>query len=233
MRTLHICSSVIIFLLFSSFNMNDACQYAASNINYVRTQTEAAISQTDINLVRYYTYKALGGIDKSNKQLAICGCEYASIGIEESSYQMKRAVKATSLVDAKKLLNKALETMLSSLEAIKNHDLHVENPTKKLLAMNTGDNNNIILISQKTDNELLQELIDTSLENYRISLDKVIETVDCNEARAFAERIYRNCEKELLKATLSEGKKYYNLKTQEITSKALTRLGACYPTRSK
>ena len=77
------------------------------------------------------------------------------------------------------------------------------------------------------ENRFLQEKIDISLETYRESLLKVVLTVDCKEARAFAERIYKHCEKELLKPNQTEGKKYYNLRTQQITAQALEELGNC------
>tara|TARA_R110002167_G_scaffold11308_25_gene50195 strand:+ start:751 stop:1449 length:699 start_codon:yes stop_codon:yes gene_type:complete len=226
MKTLHLSSLVIIFLLFTAFKPSVACEYAGSNLNFVTTQTEKAIAQDDINLVRYHTYKALSAIDKSKKQLDTCGCEYAAIGVEESTYQLKRAAKSTNLAETKALLKQALDHARSSLDAIHEHENHLRKPMNDMLAMNTNATGTTTL-QVKSDMAPLQEAIDTALENYRISLNKVVNTVDCKEAKAFAERIYSQCELELLKSNLTEGKKYYNLKTQEITSEALERIGTC------
>ena len=65
------------------------------------------------------------------------------------------------------------------------------------------------------------------MEKYRESLDKIVNSVDCKEARAFAEKIYTHCEQQLLKPNLTEGKKYYNLKTKDITLEALNKLKQC------
>jgi hypothetical protein len=51
--------------------------------------------------------------------------------------------------------------------------------------------------------------------------------VDCKEAKAFTQNVYRICEQQLMKPNLSEGKKYYNLKTKEIAANALKKLGNC------
>ena len=94
-----------------------------------------------------------------------------------------------------------------------------------LMPENSGDvETSVIKNSNKKD---LFETIDTSLEKYRISLDKVVQSVNCKDATAFASRIYAECEAQLLKPNISEGSKYYNLRTKEITAEALTKIGDC------
>ena len=66
---------VVLVFLFSSFKVDKACEYAGSNINYVKTQTEKAIAVDDINQARYFAYKALNAIEKSKNQLKECGCD--------------------------------------------------------------------------------------------------------------------------------------------------------------
>lgn len=214
-----------IFLLFA-FKASEACEYSGSNINYIKTQIEKAISQNDLSLVRYFTYKALDGIEKSKKQLEDCGCDHAAIGIEESSHLLKRATKESTLKGSKELLNKSLKNTKGSIEALEQHEGHLAKPKKAMLSMNsddTGANTPEILM----ENRFLQERIDISLGSYRESLNKVVRTVNCKEARAFAERIYQHSEKELLNPNQTEGKKYYHLKTQQITAEALEQIGDC------
>lgn len=219
--------SVVALILFSSFSTNLECEYAGSNIGYAKTLTEKAIEVNDINQARYYAYKALSAIEKSKNQLMVCGCEYANDGIEESLINLKLAAKATTLSDTHILLSRSLENTAGSLEALNKHELHESKYASDVLVLNTKDAKEKTIALRETSTKTLNELIDSSLEKYRASLNKVVETVDCHEAKAFAQRIFDNCQQQLLKENLSEGKKYYNLRTKEITADALKRIGKC------
>ena len=71
---------------------------------------------------------------------------------------------------------------------------------------------------------MLEARVDSSLVNFRISLDKVITTLPCEEAEAYVKGVFERCELELLKPGLTEGKRYYNLKTKEIAASAMNRI---------
>ncbi len=220
--------SAMALVLFSSFTSNMECEYAGSNINFVKSQTEAAIAIDDINKARFYAYKALNAIEKSKKQLAMCGCEYAEIDLEEGLNNLKMATKATSLNATRIFLERSLTYTLGGIEALESHDLHQSKYGNDLLALNTSTaTKNKTVLSTEQSITTLNEKIDISLEKYKASLQKIVETVSCKEARAFAKNIFDNCEKELLKSDLSEGKKYYNLRTKEITADALLRIPDC------
>jgi hypothetical protein len=204
------------------------CEYAGSNIGFAKSQTEAAIAKDDINKARFYAYKALNAIEKSKKQLAICGCEYAEIDLEEGLKNLKMATKATSLSATRIFLERSLKHTLSGIDALESHELHQSKYGNNVLALNTSTprKNRTILLNEQGITSL-NEKIDISLKKYKASLQKIVETVDCKEARAFAKNIFDNCEKQLLKSDLSEGKKYYNLRTKEITADALLRIPNC------
>jgi hypothetical protein len=214
--------------LLSSFKTNEACSYAGSNIDYVKTQTALAIEGNDLNKTKFLTYRAIKAIYKLRKQLNECGCEQAILNIEESQFHLKKATKATSLQGAKALLMEAYNNTLVSLAATEKHHLHQKTGVGEALAMNTIENpkspNFSAIHLAKND---LHVLIDDSLIPYEKSLQRVVDSVDCKDAAAFAQRIFKICEQELLQQNLSEGKKYYNLKTQEITANALKKLGDC------
>ncbi len=220
----------ILFLFMFSFSPSfgaiQDCDYANSNIGYVKNQTKKALSMKDLQMARFYTFKALNALEKSKKQIEDCGCEYASDSVIENIEYLKNATRATSLAGSRILLNKALEYSKESLDAIANHDDHGSIYGSNNLVMNVESPQEETTMAF-LDNTKIRQKIDTSLMKYKTSLDKVINTVDCAEARAFAQNIYENCEQELLKPHLSESKKYYNLKTKEITAKALERLGKC------
>ena len=71
-------STVLMFLMLfsmSSFDISKACDYAGSNIGFIKSQTERALAAEDINTSRFYAYKALNAIEKSKEQIEACGCE--------------------------------------------------------------------------------------------------------------------------------------------------------------
>ena len=227
MNKIYFYIAAVAMVLFSSFSSNLECEYAGSNIGYAKTLTEKAIQIDDINQARYFAYKALSAIENSKKQLTVCGCKYAVEGMEESLSTLKLATKATTLNGAHVLLTRSLEHTKGGLEALEEHHLHDSKYASDVLAINTKDAAEKNASLKDTSFETLTEKIDISLEKYRNSLNKVVETVDCPEAKVFAQRVFDNCEQELLKEDLSEGKKYYNLRTKEITAEALIRIGEC------
>lgn len=219
--------------LFSSFKPSEACNYVGSNLGFIKTKTEKAIAVNDINKARYLTYKAISALQNSKEQFDDCGCEYATTSIEESLTNLKLATKATSLNGTKILLKEALKNTLNALETIANHDSHNASYDSKELAMVNVIPKKEVAARKRPEEKVLHQKIDASLVNYKIALDKVVDSVNCKEARAYAEKVYNLCEQQLLRPNLSEGKKYYNLKTKEITAEALARIGTCRPLNSK
>ncbi|MCM4171378.1 hypothetical protein DHD32_07795 [Arenibacter sp. TNZ] len=220
-----VCS--LAMFIFSSFKNNKACEYAGSNLAYIQSQTEKAISTEDINMSKYFAYKALNAIVKSKSQLEDCGCEHAMELIHESSLNLTNATKAISMPSAKILLEKALDNATGSLEALDEHDSHDSRYNNDVLAMNTKTAIAAKKSEKLMDNKTLENKVDIALAKFKVSLDKVVESVDCAEALAYTQNIFNICEQQLLNPRLSEGKKYYNLRTKEIASKALERLGDC------
>ena len=62
-------------LLLSSFTGVNACQYANSNLQYIKTQTKEALATSDFEKSRYHTFKAINGIEKTRENFKACGCE--------------------------------------------------------------------------------------------------------------------------------------------------------------
>ncbi len=207
---------------------NKACEYAGSNIGYIKSQTQKAIAAEDLNSSRYYAYKALNAIEKSRQQFEACNCNYANKNIYESLENLKKATRVSSLNGTRVLLKRALENTLGSLEALAKHDdLHGSMYPGNILAFTKTATGNEEPLLRQPEGAALRKQIDQSLQNYKNSLEEVVRSVECKDAYAFAHRIFRHCEEELLKADLTEAKKYYNLRTKQITSEALERLKRC------
>jgi len=228
MKTHYAILCILVFCTLSSFAYNKACDYAGSNIGYIKTQTQKAINAEDLNTSRFFAYRALNAIEKSKKQFEACGCDYAVKSIYEGLDNLKKATRVASLNGTKILLKRALESALGSLEALEEHDeLHGSQYASDVLTMNTKTSEKEKLRLVMPVGKVLERKIDRSLVNFQNSLDKVVNFVDCKEAYAFARKIYDRCEQELLKPELTEAKKYYNLRTKEITAGALQKLEGC------
>ena len=213
--------------LFSSFKPIKPCEYAGSNISFVKTETQKAIKINDINIARYHAYKAINAIEKTKKQLNNCGCDYAVTNIADSFKDLVLATKATTLRSAKILLNRSLEKTIGSLEALDKHELHDSNYASDVLAVNTLELSKQKKSMAAPKGFYLEKKIDSTLFAYEKSLQKIVETVDCKKALNYANQIFEHCEQQLLKPNLSEGKKYYNLRTKEITANAIEQLKNC------
>ncbi|MFC2147441.1 MAG: hypothetical protein WBM91_02705 [Eudoraea sp.] len=225
-----LCAILMFLVLFSmsSFDMTKACEYAGSNIGYIKSQTERALAAEDLNSSRFFAYKALNAIEKSKEQIEACGCDYAKESIYEGLDNLKKATRVSSLNSAKILLTRALDNSLGSLEAIREHDEHRESLyDNDMLAMNTKTAEKEKLNMVMPVGKELERKIDLSLVNYQNSLNEVVNSVECKEAYEFASKIYAHCEQELLKPKLTEAKKYYNLRTKQITALALDKLKDC------
>jgi hypothetical protein len=201
---------------------SNACDYAGSNISYIRTQTQNAIDAQKLNMVHYYAYKALNAIEKSKQQFYDCGCEYAQQSIEEGENNLRKAIKVTSLLSSRMLLEKAMENAKGSLESLQDHhEIHTSEYGNNMLSLNTNDLKKPQKRFQPTQGKKLTSKIDSSLVSFQNSLNKVVLTIECQEAQDYILGIFERCELELLKTNLTEGKRYYNLRTKEIAAKAL------------
>ncbi|MFX0558116.1 hypothetical protein ACOCEA_15045 [Maribacter sp. CXY002] len=213
--------------ILSSFTNNLECEYAESTIDFAKTHTEKAVEMDDINQARFYAYKALNVIEKSKKQLDICGCIYAKEELEEGLNNLILATKATTLEATQILLLRSLENTLGSLNALADHHIHNNKQNKDLASLRSTNIDTSEDFPNSTKHKSIYYTIDNALEKYKLSLDKVVETIECKEAQSFAEKIVAQCEKQLLRNDLTDGKKYYYLRTKEITVNALIRIGKC------
>jgi len=221
----------IVLLTLSSFSTNVECEYANSNMEYAKSQITAALLTQDINQARFYAYKALNALEKSKAQLTVCGCMLAKTTVYENIKVLTLATRSTNLKGTLKYLDESVELTNNTILALESHETHDSVYSDNLLSVNTNNTANIKAEKKITSRKSLFKAIDVSLEKYKISLNKVIENVNCKDATTFATRIHDECEAQLINPDISEGSKYYNLRTKEITQKALNRIGKCCDVR--
>ncbi|WP_047415968.1 hypothetical protein [Cellulophaga sp. Hel_I_12] len=212
---------ILLFVFLSSFKTTDrACEYVGSNIEFIGSQTKKALSETDFNKTKFEIYKAINAIEKTKSKLKDCGCSYASKNLMEALDNLINATKISRIEGAKIFLNKALENSDTSLELLQQHHTHQSIYQHDRLSLNSKSPE----ASKLLDDRKLRQTIDTSLKAFETSIHNIVTTVDCEAAKKYLLRVYSNCETELLNEKLSEGKKYYNLRTKAITAEALKKL---------
>lgn len=219
--------STFIILLLSSFGENLDCKYVNSNMQFAKSQIKEALLTNDLNKARFFTFRALNILEKSKDKLKQCGCTFAKNSMAESLDLLILSTKSITLKGAKIYLDQSMELTKNTILTIDAHASHTSGNPKGDLVLNTNSIPATRASYAKGKTSTIKNKIDISLEKYRISLDKVVENVNCKDAKAFAQRIFEECENQLLKQDLSEGKKYYNLRTKEITKEALNKIGSC------
>jgi hypothetical protein len=196
-------------------------------MGFAKSQINAALLTDDINQARFYAYKAVNALEKSKTQLEVCGCTYAKSSMIENLDALLLATKSTTLEGTKTYLDKSIELINNTMFVLDSHESHNSTYANDVLSMNTNTASKTVINTKDRKNLSLNEKINLSLAKYKVSLEKVVATVNCKEAKAFAQRIFDECENQLLKSNISEGSKYYNLRTKEITQNALNKIGEC------
>jgi hypothetical protein len=196
-------------------------------MGFAKSQINAALLTDDINQARFYAYKAVNALEKSKTQLEVCGCTYAKSSMIENLDTLVLATKSTTLEGTKTYLDKSIELINNTMFVLDSHESHNSTYANDVLSMNTNTASKTVINTKDRKNLSLNEKINLSLAKYKVSLEKVVATVNCKEAKAFAQRIFDECENQLLKSNISEGSKYYNLRTKEITQIALNKIGEC------
>jgi len=206
----------------------NACEYASTNLEYIKSKIQEAVKAQDLKMVRYNAYKALNGIEKTRINFEDCGCTATMDRMEEVLSQLKTATKVDSMEKTKTILAQALENTIVGLEELR--DFHWEHSSPygaDLLYLNTkempNDQNWLFQIPEGK----IREQVEESLKDFEISLAKVIAEVDCREARRFISKIYEDSRTVLLNTELSDYKKQYHNRVKTLTLAALQDLGGC------
>lgn len=203
-----------------SFRGKLVCEQVNSSLGYAEKQAVKAQESSSINLLKHNTYKAIGTLQKLNKQLESCGCETATYNVKNGLTYLKSATKTESISTAKQFLKYAKKEIDGGIEAIKNYNSKKDNHTTEPEV--TGGN---------MEEDLLENLhypkIDLQLENFKKSMMLVAKTSDCKKSKEFTMDIYENCVKNLLKPNLPKSKIYYYLKTKKIAQEYLIIIGDC------
>lgn len=207
---------------------SNACEYANSNMEYIKDQTETAISASELQIIKYYAYKAISGIEKTRSNFAACGCKEAIETLDKVLGNLKTAAKADTHTSSKKALQKALENTLKGMQELEDFGLNANDVYgDNMLVLNTKE----VLDAQGgillPEGKQLEQQIHNGLKNFEASIDKIVAQLDCKEARKFIKQKYDNASMILLNTELTKPKKIYHQRVKTISKNALGRLENC------
>lgn len=217
-----------LWLMASFSSPANACQYASSNLEYIRSKIQDAVLAEDLNMAKYHAYKALNGIEKTRANFLDCGCEGAIESLESTLDHLKKATKASVLTKSKLALHKALEKTIIGINVLEEFEHETSSDYgSNVLVMNTTDvldfKNGMML----TQGSTVKKQVHQCLLDFESSLSKVVSDVDCEDANRFISNTYEEARLTLLNTNLSQHKKEYYHRVKTLTKEALDELGDC------
>lgn len=218
---------VLGLLLMTSFTTRNACEFASSNIEYIKGELQSAIISDNFEMSKYHAFKALNGIEKTRLNFLDCGCSAAIESLEKASTHLKSATVTKSFEDSKEWLHLALENIVIGVKVLRVFEQDISSSYgNNLLVLNTKDamENEVGILLPKGD---LKKLVHNCLLGFETSLDKVVTEVECEEANKFITKIHEEAQSTLLKTDLTIAKKEYHYRVKTIAKEALNRLGEC------
>ena len=215
--------------LMASFSAPaNACQYASSNFEYIKSKIEEAVAASDLKMAKYHAYKALNGIEKTKNNFLDCGCEGAIASLETTRSHLKKATKASVYQKSNTALYRALESTMIGINVLEEFEQQTSSDYgSNVLVMNTTDvldfQNGMLL----TQGSAVKKQVHQCLLSFESSLDKVVSDVNCEEAERFINNIHEEARLTLLNTNLSQHKKEYHQRVKTLTKEALEKLGDC------
>lgn len=218
---------VLSLLLMASFTYRNACEYASSNIEYIKGELQSAIVSDEFEMSKYHAFKALNGIEKTRLNFLDCGCSAAIESLEKTSSYLKRATATKSFDDSKEWLHLALENTIIGIKVLRVFEQETSSAYgNDILILNTKDagEHEIGTLLPQGD---LKKMVHNCLLGFESSLDKVVTEVECEEANRFISKIHEEAQSTLLRTELTTAKKEYHHRVKTIAKEALDRLGEC------
>lgn len=216
------------FWMMAAFKSYNSCEFANTNIDFVKDQTQTALEANDINIVKLFSNNALDIIDQTKNDFIECGCTEATEPINTIEKNLQLVSRSTKLEESKTFLKAALQNVILSIKLLREHE--EENSSfygDDVLVMNTksalDEQGGVLLPKGKAREELIYE----SLTEFKISIDNVVKNVDCEDAFFFISKLHKNAKRDLDNISLSENERFYHEKVSDITYQALLKLDGC------
>ena len=228
-RTFSVLLGGLSLLLMASFTTYKSCKVANVNTLFIKEQIQLAIEAPDFEKSKYYTFKALKAIYATKKNFKDCGCDDASKQLNLAEQNLKNMVRSRGMEDAKIFLDIGIKTMNICSDVLEQFN---ENKAKSsydhnFLVLNTVNDSSANTATLHSENSALWETVEPSLNKLRHSLDDVINTVECKEARKFMKNMKKENKEKLKHPELSQLRSYYFKSVDTIIENALLRIESC------
>lgn len=228
MRYTYLIIAFSLFALQSVSGMNQACLTAGDQLQFIQRQGRTAIKVAAINQLRYHTYKAINALEETLDIFGTCGCTEAQDALKAGKGFLKKAAIEKSLRASRILIYQAMEHIELSMHILQQHQVEHGHTFSQEFINKINATPDLLPEDERLSREEKQRSkIDSSLQAFKSSLDAVIETVNCEEARVFIQDIRDKADRQLERSSLSPTQRYYQKKTRTITTQALGRLGNC------
>lgn len=228
-RTFSVLLGGLSLLLMASFTTYKSCKVANVNTLFIKEQIQLAIAATDFEKSKYYTYKALKAVYATKKNFKDCGCKDASKQLNLAEQNLKNVVRSGGMEDAKIFLDIGIKNMNICLDVLAQFDENKADSSydHNLLVLNTVNDSNTNTTIWHSENSALWETLEPSLNKLRNSLDDVINTLECGEARTFMKNMQKDNKAKLNKPDLSQLRSYYFRSVDNIIENALLKIEGC------
>lgn len=201
---------------------------ANSDIVSIKKHTQDALATESLEMAKYHGFKALSSLEKTKINLNDCGCEPALVTAKDTEFNLKQAVRSTSLSDSKSFLTLALQNTLITIDALNNFEKEYSSSYgDDILVMNTkevlNEQGGIMLSPGKE----IQEKMNQSLLEFENSLEEVVKHVDCEDAFNFINKIITKSKTNLNTNTLTTAQRQYHSRVKSVALEALKKLEGC------
>lgn len=216
-----------LWLSLTASSIFKPCEFANTNILFIKEQTEEAISASELKMSRYYAYKALNGIWNAQYSFSECGCEDANLSIDLAYDNLKEATKSNNLEESKIFLKIALKNTRNSVLAIEAYKKQEHTYDENVLSINVTGDKTKADDNSNSEHTFSVEKIEASLNKFSKSIDNVVNINDCEKARKFIVTTRKKTQDGLINPDISQRKHYYHNRVLQITNDALKKLDGC------
>ena len=216
-------------LMMAAFRSLNACEYADSSINFIKIQTETALSSKSHTMMKFFSGKALKSMKSTKSNFNECGCTEADRHLTLVEQNLLFSMRAKQQLTSRQHLLIVLSSVNATIEMLDDY----ENGTQSyygsgILTLNTKTNmelqGGVALLPKAVEKE---QLVEASLEEFQKSLAKVVSDVECEEAFRFISKIHQEAENKLEIENLTDSKKLYHQKVMKIAHENLLKLDGC------
>ncbi|WP_185782822.1 hypothetical protein [Croceivirga lutea] len=220
--------ALIGFYMMASFKTYNACEFATNNIELIRNQVHSALNSNDLEMIKFYSQKALTTLPKTKTLFTDCGCLVANKHLDLTASNLTYASESNLIPKSKEYLQIAYSNTILSIQLLKDFEKESESfYGDNVLEMNTQKAYKTKGEVVKPEGKLRQERINETIETYKASLNDVVNNVECEEAFSFISRVVNISKERLKDESLSETRRDYHKRIYEISLKALISLEGC------